>query len=187
MVKSVVWGCLLAVTLPVWAQTAPSTAKRAVKLTAAKPAAEVPVERVLAPLSVELLAVADKVSVGAIPCELSATVTITRDPQAPGRFILRTGREKHWLEPVTTSTGAVRLEDAQSGAVWLQLSNKSMLINQKLGKRIADACMDAEQLRVAQAMELSPPVSLLEPLPTETAPPAVRPAGAGRALASATD
>jgi hypothetical protein len=32
---------------------------------------------------------------------------------------------------VATSTGTVRLEDKQAGAVWLQIANKSMLMNQK--------------------------------------------------------
>ncbi len=74
------------------------------------------------------------------------------------------------MVPVLTSTGAIRLEDASSGAVWLQLANKSMLMDQKQGRRLADACMNADQLVVADAMERSPAPNLLEPLPS---PPAV--------------
>jgi hypothetical protein len=46
----------------------------------------------------------------------------------------------------------------------LQLANKSMLMNQKLGKRLADSCMNADQIRVARSMELAPGPGLLEPL-----------------------
>ena len=72
---------------------------------------------------------------------------------------------KYHMVPVATSTGAVRLEDAKGGAVWLQISNKSMLMNQKLGQRLADECQGAEQVVVAEAIRKNPPLSLLERLP----------------------
>jgi hypothetical protein len=130
----------------------------------ARPAKTDEVEAVYPDLSPEQLAVADKVAVGKIPCELAAHVTISPDVRSAGRFILELGRDKHRMEPVLTSTGAVRLEDATSGAVWLQLANKSMLMNQKLGKRLADECMTAAQMIVAQELIRSPAPSLLEPL-----------------------
>ena len=64
--------------------------------------------------------------------------------------------------PVGTSTGVVRLEDQRAGATWLQIANKSMLMNQKQGKRMADECMSPEQLQVAEAIKKNPPQSLLE-------------------------
>ncbi|MBI2750049.1 MAG: hypothetical protein HYX43_12095, partial [Burkholderiales bacterium] len=79
------------------------------------------------PLSAEQLAIADQVHLGRIPCELSAHVTLTRHPHAVGRFVLEIGHQRYAMEPVVTSTGAVRLEDGTAGAVWLQLANKSML------------------------------------------------------------
>jgi hypothetical protein len=45
----------------------------------------------------------------------------------------------------------VRLED-KAGAVWLQIANKSMLMNQKAGQRLADECMSPEQQQVAEAI-----------------------------------
>ena len=172
MLKIMVLGLLIGVSL--WlpagaASPAPHVVVKA-KLAVtkvARTAVVVPVEVVYAALSAEQMAVADKVALGKIPCELSAHVTVTRDPQSDGRFILELGREKHFLEPVLTSTGAIRLEDVQSGAVWLQLVNKSMLMNQKQGKRLADDCMNADQLRVTQAMARSPQPGLLDPLVTE--------------------
>ncbi len=120
------------------------------------------VELVYPELSVEQMAVSRRVITGKTPCELGSTVSISPHSQSAGRFLLEMGREKYEMEPVLTTTGAVRLEDAKSGAVWLQLANKSMLMNQKHGKRLADACMNADQIKVALDMERSPPPGLLD-------------------------
>ena len=64
--------------------------------------------------------------------------------------------------PVETSTGAIRLEDPKGGAVWLQLANKSMLMSQKHGQRLADACVNTDQALVAEMMIKNPPPSLLD-------------------------
>lgn len=107
-------------------------------------------------LSAELLAIAEKVHVGHIPCESSTHVNLQAHPTAVGHFVLEVARQRFVLSPVPTSTGAVRLEDAHGGAVWLQLANKSMLMNQKLGKRMADDCMNPDQQQVAQALARTP-------------------------------
>jgi len=111
------------------------------------------------------LALAQRVVLGKVPCELGAHVVVSAHQSAPGRFVLEHGRQKFYMVPVLTSTGAIRLEDVGSGAVWLQLANKSMLMDQKQGRRLADACMNAEQVVVADAMARSPAPNLLEPLP----------------------
>jgi len=113
-------------------------------------------------LSATQLAIADKVFTGKIPCELGASVTLAPDIRSAGRFVLALGREQYLMEPVVTSTGAVRLEDSVSGSVWIQVPNKSMLMNQKMGKRLAGECMHPEQLLVAKAMALSPALDLLD-------------------------
>jgi hypothetical protein len=89
-------------------------------------------------------------------------VTIAADPKLPGYFDVHGKKFRFRMVPVVTSTGAIRLEDSQAGAVWLQLSNKSMLMNQKLGSRLADACVTPAQALVALAMEKSPPPGLLD-------------------------
>ena len=108
------------------------------------------------------LAIAETVYQGKLPCELGASVRLTADAKVPGYFDLLLGQQKFRMFPVETSTGAIRLEDRRSGAVWLQLANKSMLMSQKLGKRLADACMNPEQVIVAARMVLNPPPSLLD-------------------------
>jgi hypothetical protein len=69
------------------------------------------------------------------------------------------------MHPVESRTGAIRLEDPKGGAMWLQLGNKSMLMSQKLGQRLADECMSPAQLTMAEALKKNPMPSLLEPLP----------------------
>ena len=111
---------------------------------------------------IEQLAVADKVHTGRMVCELGNSVTLTRDPQTPAGFVLQMRQHTFRMTPVVSHTGAVRLEDAQAGAMWLQLANKSMLMNSKLGQRMADECQSPEQVAAAHALKLSPPPSLLD-------------------------
>lgn len=116
-------------------------------------------------LSPEELAIAERVHVGRIACELGQHVTVTADPAAPGRFNIEGKGFKYRMSPVATTTGAIRLEDQRGGAVWLQIANKSMLMDQKRGQRLADECMSAEQTVVAEALKKNPPPSVLEPAP----------------------
>ena len=111
------------------------------------------------------LAIAERVEVGKLPCELGASVTLTADAKNPGYFNMQGKNFNYRMFPVPTSTGAIRLEDQKAGAVWLQLANKSMLMNQKLGIRLADECASPAQLAVAENLKLHPAVSILEVLP----------------------
>ncbi|PWW44589.1 hypothetical protein [Melaminivora alkalimesophila] len=115
-----------------------------------------------AALSPEELAIAERVHTGLIACELGTSVDIQPDPQSPGRFHVQGKGFKYYMSPVATSSGAVRLEDTRAGAVWIQIANKSMLMNQKLGQRMADECMSPQQVTVAEAIKRNPPQSLLD-------------------------
>jgi len=120
------------------------------------------------------LAIAESVHTGVMPCEMGTSVTLASDPAAPGYFDMHGKNFRFRMVPVITVTGAIRLEDRQAGAVWLQLPNKSMLMNQKIGQRMADGCMSQSQLVVAQAMKDAPPPDLLGP-PAAGPMPASRP------------
>jgi len=119
-------------------------------------------------VSPEVLSVAERVHTGTIACELGTSVRVTADPQAPGHFHIDGKGFKYHMTPVATSTGTVRLEDQKAGAVWLQIANKSMLMDQKRGQRLADECMSPEQYQVAQAIKKNPPPSVLDTQPTAT-------------------
>lgn len=115
-----------------------------------------------APLPADQLSIAEKVHVGNLPCELGATVRMTADERSPGYFNLQGNGYKYRMRPVTTSTGAIRLEDEKAGAVWLQLANKSMLMDQKKGRRLADECVHPDQVAVANDMKINPPPALID-------------------------
>ncbi len=64
-------------------------------------------------VSPEELAIAERVYVGLIGCELGATVSVIADPVAPGHFHVGGKGFKYHMAPVVTSTGTVRLEDPE--------------------------------------------------------------------------
>jgi hypothetical protein len=113
-------------------------------------------------LDPQALSIAEQVHTGVLHCELGASVTLLADPKAPGHFNVMVKNFRYRMVPVITATGAIRLEDTKAGAVWLQLPNKSMLMNQKIGQRIADGCMSPTQMTVAQTLKDKPPRGLLD-------------------------
>lgn len=143
------------------AKRAPAPAKG--KLDVNQLAAHAPATEAM--LGAAELAIAERVHVGALPCELGNTVQLTADASKPGYFDLQIAKTRYRLIPVATTTGAIRLEDAHSGAVWLQLANKSMLMNHKLGQRMADECKSPQQVAVAEQFKLQPPPSVLDAAP----------------------
>jgi hypothetical protein len=122
-------------------------------------ATEVPL---LTPSPSPEILIAQQIHQGQLPCELGATVRIEADPSQAGAFHVQGKGFKYRMFPVQTSTGTLRLEDKKAGAVWLQLANKSMLMDQKRGRRILDDCVHPDQLAVAEAMKTNPPPSLID-------------------------
>ena len=114
------------------------------------------------PLAPQELSIAERVHVGHLPCELGASIRMTADAHTPGYFDLQGKGYKYRMRPVATSTGAIRLEDEKAGAVWLQLANKSMLMDQKNGRRLADECAHPDQVAVANDMKINPPLPLID-------------------------
>ena len=121
-----------------------------------------PVESLSRRLSDGELAIAQRVHTGRIQCELGADITVTPDEKNPGFFNVSAGKQRYYMHPVESRTGAVRMEDSRAGALWLQLGNKSMLMNQKLGQRVADACTTPAQRAVAAQLETHPQPALFE-------------------------
>ncbi len=195
--KYIALAAAVAIVLPfaAAAQTAASTDKPAVKA-AAKPAAKTTtaknttkpkpkitkraakaVEEVT-PISDDTnitltdadLQVAQRVYTGKIQCELGADVTITADEKRAGFFTVATKGARYRMHPVESRTGAIRLEDPNAGAMWLQIANKSMLMNQKQGLRLADECQAPAQVAFADEMKKNPPKSLFESPDAQPAP-----------------
>lgn len=142
------------------AKVSPATSRTEIRSTANQMAAGISAaEAALNPIE---LAIAEQVHTGVLRCELGASVTLVNDPKSPGYFNVHGRNFRYRMVPVATTTGAIRLEDRKAGAVWLQLSNKSMLMNQKAGQRMADECMSPAQLTVAQALRDRPVPGLLD-------------------------
>ena len=167
---------LLIATAPALALAQADAAKPAAKPAPKKsgklaPAAQKAVEEVTpidADPSVTLgeadLAVAKAVFTGDISCELGASVKIT-PLKREGFFLVTTKGHRFAMHPVESRTGAIRLEDPKRGAMWLQLANKSMLMSQKLGQRLADECMNPAQNAVNEALKKNP-INILEAQPS---------------------
>lgn len=92
---------------------------------------------------------AGRVYTGTAACEFNQAVSLTPVDGKPGHFKLGYKKASYTMVPQETSTGAVRLHDAQSGMVWLQIPSKSMLMDAKRGQRVADACMMEQQRELA--------------------------------------
>ena len=127
----------------------------------AKPA---PVQPAAAPVALgdEELLLPTRVSAGNTPSELGQSVNLRPHADAPGYFHLQLKNQRFHLRPVMSATGALRLEDQTRGAVWIQLANKSMLMDQKQGRRLADECMSPLQAAYAEHLRHNPAPNLLD-------------------------
>ena len=103
---------------------------------AAKPAAS---------LSSEQLVTADRVLLGQSQCEFNQSVNVAAVPGQKGWFNVEFKGKSYLMAPEHTTTGAVRLEDKKNGMMWLQIANKSMLMNSKIGQRMVDNCVHPSQ------------------------------------------
>lgn len=118
----------------------------------AQPAPAVPpapvVDEPLAPAQLEIAA---RVYTGRADCEFDQHIDVSAVDGQPGHFRVAFGKAAYTMVPRETTTGAVRLEDARSGMLWIQIPAKAMLIDTKAGHRVVDACLLAEQRVTATA------------------------------------
>ena len=180
LIPAVAAALFIAAASPVFAQSSAEAAPKKPAASAAKPAqaaaskprlkrsAQKAVEEVTPidddpgiTLSEADLAVAKQVYVGELPCELGASVHV-RPARRTGLFVVSTKGYRFLMHPVESRTGAIRLEDAKRGAMWLQLGNKSMLMSQKLGRRLADECQSPQQVTFAEELKRNPRPSILD-------------------------
>lgn len=130
-------------------------AQAAEKAPAKKQASKAVKQSAPAPLTEGQLEVAKRVHTGKAECEFNQSVSVDPIAQRPGAFKVSFKNASYTMVPEETTTGAVRLEDKAKGVVWLQIANKSMMMNQKLGQRVVDNCMHPEQRAVADALKAS--------------------------------
>jgi len=139
------------------ASAVPGKSREPARPKAARPAVVAP-----EPVGEAELQIAERVYTGQLPCELGQRVQLEADARTPGYFNVQGKGFRYHMRPVTTTTGAIRLEDTKAGAVWLQLANKSMLMDQKKGRRVADECAHPDQMAYAADLEKNPAPKLFE-------------------------
>lgn len=91
------------------------------------------------------LNMAARVLTGHADCEFNQRISVQPVDGQPGYFTVTHKDQRYRMLPQETSTGAVRLEDKAAGMVWLQIPSKSMLMNARIGQRLVDSCLHAEQ------------------------------------------
>jgi hypothetical protein len=98
---------------------------------------------------------------GAYQCEHSEKVQLR--PDAVAEQVELQWKGQRWkMRRIDSRSGAMRLEDSSARMVWIQLPNKSMLLDQRLGKRLLDECQHAEQVQTAARMKTHPLPTLFD-------------------------
>jgi hypothetical protein len=150
-----VWGCCLsahAADTPA-KPAKPSSAAAAAQQRADKAKGMALATETVQRISEAQLQLADRVLTGDATCDFNQVVHVERIDGKPGHFRLSHKKAAYTVIPEETSSGAVRLEDKKAGIVWLQIPSKSMLMNARIGQRIADGCMHPEQRAAVAAAE----------------------------------
>lgn len=83
---------------------------------------------------------ATQLKTGAFSCEMGNKVELRMDGRVTDGVTLVWKGKNYMMNPVSTSTGAVRLENKGEGLVWIQIPSKSMLLNAKIGQQLANDC-----------------------------------------------
>jgi len=78
-------------------------------------------------------------------CELGNKVTIYTNMTDSDHMALRWKKRLHQMTRVGTSTGASRFENTTFGLVWIGIPAKSMLLDSKANRQLANECKNAEQ------------------------------------------
>jgi hypothetical protein len=137
----------LCLALPAGAQTAAQPKAKPAPKSAAAPAkkAAPPVEAPLPAASSEQLDAANVAHLGDYDCEFDQKVNLTPHSKAPGYIEMKNKSQAWVMKPVMSSTGALRLEDVKGRMLMIQIANKSMVMDTKIGQRLVDGCVHEKQ------------------------------------------
>jgi hypothetical protein len=95
----------------------------------------------------EQLLAASQAYYGPYDCEFKQTLSVARH-QIDGYVIVTFSSKAYTMNPVRSSTGALRLEEVGNGPMLMvQIPAKSMLMDTARGRRIVDACVHETQAR----------------------------------------
>ena len=99
----------------------------------------------------EQLEAAERTLFGAYACEFNQSVDVELNAKWAGYIDVKHQKAVYTMKPVLSSTGALRLEDIKGRTLFIQIANKSMLMDTKAGKRLVDACIHENQREAAAA------------------------------------
>lgn len=127
------------------AKPAPAAAAKPAPKPAAKAAPAAAAAAALPAASAEQLTAAEITHVGDYACEFDEVVKVAHHPQHRGYVDVQHRKAVYTMKPVLSSTGALRLEDVRGRMLMLQIANKSMLMDTRVGQRVVDGCVHEKQ------------------------------------------
>ena len=89
-------------------------------------------------------------------CELGNQVTVFANATDDSHIALRWKKRVHRLTRVGTSTGAQRFENGRYGLVWIGIPAKSMLLDSKQGRQLANECKNTQQVQAEISAQPAP-------------------------------
>ncbi|WP_051243296.1 hypothetical protein [Azohydromonas australica] len=135
----------------------PKAAAKAVAKKAVQPAPAPKAEAPLPDADEAQLVAAQRAYQGVYACEFNQSLNISPNPKHAGYVDVAWKKETFTMKPVLSSTGALRLEDVKGRTLMVQIANKSMLMDTKVGQRLVDDCQSAEQREAVAAAKLAGP------------------------------
>ncbi|RZJ06568.1 MAG: hypothetical protein EOP39_18795 [Rubrivivax sp.] len=147
---------ILCAALPALAQSPAKSAARPVAKPVAKAATArktlpPPPEPVLTEADEAQVAASERTYLGDYACEFKEQVRIDKHPKTVGYINVAWKKQVITMRPVLSSTGALRLEDVTGRTLMIQIANKSMLLDTKIGQRLLDDCVHPEQIKLMEA------------------------------------
>lgn len=77
---------------------------------------------------------------GLYRCELTQTVALKRLIDGGKKIVIGFRGKDYEMTQVHSDTGALRFENPTAGYTWIMLANSAILLNSKLGQRVANQC-----------------------------------------------
>lgn len=77
---------------------------------------------------------------GTYRCDLNRSVDISQVSTDMQSAVIRFDKKEYRMHAVAARSGALRYEDANSGLVWLVIVGKSMLLDTRHGRQLANDC-----------------------------------------------
>jgi hypothetical protein len=77
---------------------------------------------------------------GLYRCELNRIVDVRQVTADLSSAVVRWNKREYTMRAVNADSGALRYEDERSGLVWIVIAGKSMLLDARRGKQLANEC-----------------------------------------------